>query len=220
MEKVVLKSYTDKNYSQQYKDEITLQINPSNIKLERGIKYRKDLQLGGLGGSSVFDSYQEETFSFETTLDATGILPEYEDVESVQDIIEALEERLYLYNSESHRPPYVMIGWGVIVFKGQLSKMETQFTMFGANGLPLRAKLSLSFCGFVSDAEERKKAGKSSPDMSHLITLGAGESIASVCQRVYGNSLLADEVARINGLSGFRKVKPGTELLFPHLRKG
>ncbi len=112
-----------------------------------------------------------------------------------------------------------MVAWGVIIFKGQLSKMETQYTLFGANGMPMRAKLSLSFCGFLSDEEERKKAGKSSPDMSHLIMLKAGETVALVCGRIYGDPLLVDEVARINGLTGFRNVKAGTELLFPHLKK-
>lgn len=220
MDKVIIRSYTDKNYTEQYKGDICLQINPSELKFEKGIKYRKDMQLGALGGTAVFDSYNEQTFAFETTLDATGVLPEDEDVANVQDLIDELEDHLYLYNSEGHRPPYVMIVWGEVIFRGQLSKMETQFTMFGANGLPLRAKVSLAFCGFMPDAEERKRAGKSSPDMSHIVVLQAGETIASVCQRIYGDSLLVDEVAKLNGLSGFRKVVAGTELLFPHLKKG
>lgn len=220
MDKVIIRSYTDKNYTEQYKGDICLQINPSELKFEKGIKYRKDMQLGALGGTAVFDSYNEQTFAFETALDATGVLPEDEDVANVQDLIDELEDHLYLYNSEGHRPPYVMIVWGEVIFRGQLSKMETQFTMFGANGLPLRAKVSLAFFGFMPDAEERKRAGKSSPDMSHIVVLQAGETIASVCQRIYGDSLLVDEVAKLNGLSGFRKVAAGTELLFPHLKKG
>lgn len=219
MDKVVIRSYSDKNFSEQYKGEIALQINPSELKFGKGIRYRKDMQLGALGGSSVFDRYQEQTFAFETVLDATGVLPQDEDVENIQDLISELEDRLYLYNSEGHRPPYVMVVWGEVIFKGQLSKMETQFTMFGADGLPLRAKVALSFSGFMADGEERKRAGKSSPDMSHLVVLQAGETVASVCRRIYGDSLLVDEVARLNGLSGFRKVAAGTELLFPHLRK-
>ena len=220
MDNVVIKSYTDKNFTQSYKEEIKLQVNPSEIKLEKGIRYIKDMQLGALGSSAVFDRYSEQVFSFETILDATGTLPKAEDIKSVEQWVDVLEDRLYLYNGEGHRPPYVMIIWGKMVFKGQLSDMEVQYTMFGADGSPLRAKVSLSFCGFSSDAEERKKAGKSSPDMSHLLTLKAGESVASVCQRIYGDSLLVDEVARLNGLNGFRKVEAGTELLFPHLRKG
>lgn len=220
MDKVIIRSYTDKNYTDQYKGDICLQINPSELKFEKGIKYRKDMQLGALGGTAVFDSYNEQTFAFETTLDATGVLPQDEDVANVQDLIDELEDHLYLYNSEGHRPPYVMIVWGEVIFRGQLSRMETQFTMFGADGLPLRAKVSLAFCGFMSDAEERKRAGKSSPDMSHIVVLQAGETIASVCQRIYGDSVLVDEVAKLNGLSSFRKVAAGTELLFPHLKKG
>ena len=86
MDKVIILSYTDKNYSEQYKDKIELQINPAEVKFEKGINYRKDMQLGGLGGASVFDRYKEQSFSFETVLDATGVLPQDEDVENVQDL--------------------------------------------------------------------------------------------------------------------------------------
>ena len=34
-----------------------------------------------------------------------------------------------------------------------------------------------------------------------------------------GFEAVADEVARINGLDGFRNINPGTVLLFPHLMK-
>ncbi|MDR0982056.1 MAG: hypothetical protein LBM07_02275 [Culturomica sp.] len=219
MEKLVLKSFTDKNYSREYKSPITLQINPSEIRFEKSIKYDRDRQMGALGGASVFENYGEQTCSFNILLDATGVLSEDEDTRSVQDIVDKLEAALYGYNSEAHRPPYVMVVWGVMIFKGQLSKMETNYTMFSSTGEPMRAKLSFTFCGFTSDEEERKKAGKSSPDMSHLITIRAGETLASVCNRIYGDSLLVDEVATINGLNGFRNIKAGTTLIFPHLKK-
>lgn len=220
MDKVTIKSYTDKNYSQKYGEDIVLQVNPSELKFEKGIKYRKDIQLGALGGSSVFDSYNEEQLSFDVTLDATGVLAPEEDVKSIPDFIALLEDQLYFYNSEGHRPPYVLLIWGMLVFRGQLSKMDMQYVMFGAGGMPLRVKVSFVFSGYTSDEEERKRAGKSSPDMSHLVVLQAGETIASVCRRIYGDSLLVDEIARINGLCGFRKVEPGTELLFPNLKRG
>ena len=54
MDHVVIKSYTDKNFTQQYKEEIILQVNPSEIQLEKSIGYMKDMQLGVLGGSSVY----------------------------------------------------------------------------------------------------------------------------------------------------------------------
>lgn len=97
--------------------------------------------------------------------------------------------------------------------------MEVTYTLFTPEGVPLRAMVKMSFVEFVSAEKAEKLANNHSPDMSHLVTLKAGDSVARLCQKIYGDSCLADEVAGVNGLCGFRHVKPGTTLLFPHLRK-
>ncbi len=54
--------------------------------------------------------------------------------------------------------------------------------------------------------------------MSHLITVKSGDTLPLLCHKVYGTSVHYAEVARANGLSNFRDLAPGTQLLFPPLR--
>lgn len=217
MENVKITSYADENFSQRC-GEITLQVTPEKIRLKKGIKYQDDKQLGGTAGSDSFDRYDTEHLSFDTYIDCSGIIPDSEDI-TLEEKIAEIEKNLYAYNSEGHRPAFVEIIYGTILFKGQLTDLTTEYTLFQNDGTPLRAKVSLSFASFKKDSEAKKEAGKSSPDMSHIIVLKEGESLAWWCERIYGTSLLVDEVARLNGLNGFRHIKAGTKLLFPHLKK-
>ena len=137
----------------------------------------------------------------------------------VYDKVDDLEKLLYVYNSDGHRPSYVIVCFAAILFKGQLSRMNVDYTLFSEKGIPLRATVSLAFVGFRCSEEERKKFHKQSPDMSRLITVKEGETLPYLCHRIYGDSLLVRQVAKFNNLGGFRNIPAGTELLFPPLKK-
>ena len=53
MEKMILTAYTDDNFSSEYKSALELPINPEKVKLNKGISYAEDKQLGSLNGSNV-----------------------------------------------------------------------------------------------------------------------------------------------------------------------
>jgi nucleoid-associated protein YgaU len=60
-------------------------------------------------------------------------------------------------------------------------------------------------------------ANKTSPDLSHILTVRAGDILPLMCFDVYGSSAYYPQVARVNGLTEFRQLTPGTQLLFPPL---
>jgi nucleoid-associated protein YgaU len=70
----------------------------------------------------------------------------------------------------------------------------------------------------MSKEEEALRANRSSPDMSHLIEVKAGDTLPLLCYRVYRDSSYYLEVARQNKLTDFRDLKPGSKLHFPPLR--
>lgn len=105
------------------------------------------------------------------------------------------------------------------MFKGQVAKMNVDYSLFNGSGDALRAKVGMEFVGNMASDEERKKYPKNSPDMSRLITVKDGDTLAKLCYETYGDSTLVAQVARFNNLNGFRNIPTGTELLFPPLRK-
>ena len=90
--------------------------------------------------------------------------------------------------------------------------------MSAVSGEPLRAKIKLAFSGFMSKEEEALRANRSSPDLSHLIEVKAGDTLPMLCYRVYKDCSYYLEVAKVNDITNFRDIKPGSKLHFPPLR--
>lgn len=89
-------------------------------------------------------------------------------------MVDAIEERLYDYNTEGHRPSFVKVQYGDITFFGQLKTLDTEYTLFDADGIPLRAELKVTLTGYCSRKEEEKHFSKHSPDVSRMVTLNEG----------------------------------------------
>lgn len=219
MEQLKLTAYTDGKFSAKNGNSLSIPMEPENIRFGKEIVYREDRQQGAVGGGNRFEKYRPETLSFDFEIDCTGIVEETQENDKVYDKVDDLEKLLYVYNSDGHRPSYVVVCFAAILFKGQLSRMNVDYTLFSEKGIPLRATVSLAFVGFRCSEEERKKFHKQSPDMSRLITVKEGETLPYLCHKIYGDSLLVRQIAKFNNLGGFRNIPAGTELLFPPLKK-
>lgn len=163
--------------------------------------------------------YRPETLYFECLFDMTNAMEDDDEKIPVHDMVDALEQRLYDYNIEGHRPSFVKVEYGDITFFGQLKTLETEYTLFDPDGIPLRAELKVTLTGYCSQKEEKKHFSKRSPDVSRLITLQEGQTLAALCYEIYGDALLVGQVARFNNLNGYRNIPAGTEILFPMLKK-
>jgi hypothetical protein len=218
MNKLTFTAYTDDKYSSKIGSN-TILIDPDNLKFCKEIVYLEDKQLGTVGWSNKFERYKPESLFMKFTIDCTGIAEGTKDSDNVYDKIHDIEKNLYVYNSDGHRPSYVLVQYVELLFKGQVRKMDVDYNLFSNEGVPLRAIVELTFNGFRCSEEERKKFFKQSPDMSRLITVKDGETLPFLCHKLYGDSLLVYQVARFNDLNSFRNIPAGTELLFPPLKK-
>ena len=142
-----------------------------------------------------------------------------EETKPVHDLVDELEERLYDYNTEAHRPSFVKVEYGDITFFGQLKTLETEYSLFGPDGIPLRAELKVTLTGYCSQQEEKSRFSKRSPDVSRLVTMKEGQTLAALCGEGYCDPLLVGQVARFNNLNGYRNIPAGTEILLPMLKK-
>ena len=219
MGKMSITAYTDGDFHSVKHSALELPVNPAKVKLTKGIRYAEDKQLGSLNGSNVYVRYKPETLYFECLLDTTNAMEDDNETKSVHDVVNALEQRLYDYNTEGHRPSFVKVEYGDITFFGQLKTLETEYTQFDSDGIPLRAELKVTLTGYCSQKEEKSHFSKRSPDVSRLVTLKEGQTLAALCYEIYGDPLLVGEVARLNNLNGYRNIPAGTKILMPMLRK-
>ena len=195
-------------------------INPASLNVGHSICYSESGAIGTINGEPKFTSSPPDTLDFDLIIDGTGVvnlpIPGIGSP-NVKTQIKQLKKIVYDYDGDKHSPNVVKLIWGSLLFLGQMKSMKVDYTLFKMEGDPLRAKVTLSFGGFMTTEEQIKKMGKSSPDMTHYIEFSASDTLPGLCQKIYGNGGWYLEVARVNKLVSIRNIPAGTQLLFPPL---
>ncbi len=217
--KLKIKAFKNNKYSSPSGDEYDLMINPENYKHEHKIEYQGEENYGGTFPGPKFKRYGTENIGFNIILDATGVISNSYNSNGIVDQIKKLKKTVYDFNGDIHEPQYVQLIWGKMIFNGRLTSFKIDYTLFTPSGIPLRAKIDLDFVGYTSCEERKQKENANSPDMSHLIQIKAGDNIQKLCYNIYKDTAYCRQIAYVNGLSSFRKVKQGMRLLFPPIRK-
>lgn len=216
LKKLQISAYKDEEFSSSVGSPFSVMINPSSYKRNYSINYNEEESEGKAAKSLKFKSYSAETVDIEFILDGTGVVDQSD--KSVADRIDDLGKLAYNYNGDIHEPNYVKLKWGTLEFNGRMTKLGIEYTLFKSDGSPLRAKVNISVQSHVSEKKEAKLANNQSPDLTHIITVKEGDSLPLLCSRIYKDSTYYLKVAKINGLTNFRNLKPGSKLHFPPLQ--
>lgn len=224
--KLTITAYSDPNFTTKVTgttNPFTAWINPSSYSYNKQICYNDRQAQGSPGPSPEFNRISGEEVSFELIFDATGVIPvptgqSY--TNGVSDILQQFTTLTATVNGNIHSPNYLIIGWAQLQFNCVLSSVRIDYTLFMPDGTPLRAKVAVTFKSYTSETKLSQTTKNSSPDMTHMVTVIAGDTLPNLCHRIYGDSGYYKGIAKLNGLIGFRDLAPGTRLLFPPLDGG
>jgi hypothetical protein len=220
LKKLSIVSYSDENFASKT-GSYDLLINPDTYTHTYSIHYNDSTGLGMSSALMKFERMGEETVAFKIMFDGTGIVPGTPangTSPSIKKTIDDFRNLIFKYQGQLHEPNYLQLTWGTLAFRCRLKTLNLKYLLFTPEGEPVRAEADVLFSGHTAPAEAAKAANPNSADMSHLVTVKAGDTLPLLCYRIYGTSLPYPQVARINGLNGFRRIEPGTELLFPPIR--
>ena len=198
-------------------------INPEKYTQQASIEFSEKQGQGSPGTTIKYKKTPPSTISFDLVFDATGVVksqqkPYKNKVAKLKKEIKAFTDIVYTYNGHKHKPNYLMVRWGNgLEFRCMLTSMSTEYTLFRADGIPLRAKMAVTFKNYQSPKKIEEEAGDTSPDMTHLVTVVAGDNLPAMSEEIYGERSHYLKVARFNKLDNFRDLKPGTVLRFPPL---
>ena len=132
--------------------------------------------------------------------------------------IETFRKLVYDYNGDIHKSNYLKIMWGSNpAFQCHLTSLSITYKLFRPDGTPIRAEAKASFKNFEDPKMIAAKEDSKSPDMTHLVTVVAGDTLPALCYKIYGQRDQYMKVARFNNLINFRNLKPGTRISFPPL---
>jgi hypothetical protein len=222
LEKMLVIAYQKSNFSSEV-GRFTVYINPESYSHGYKICWNDVQAQGSPGGSPNFNKIPSDTLKFELVFDGTGVIPtKLPGVlpftgDGVAAQVDAFKKLVFSYNGNIHSPNFLKLSWGTLLFKCRLQSLDISYTLFKPDGTPLRARADATFVGYNDEVELALQAKKSSPDLTHVVTVKAGETLPLLCYRIYGSSDLYSQVARVNGLVDFRALSVGSQLVFPPL---
>jgi nucleoid-associated protein YgaU len=115
----------------------------------------------------------------------------------------------------THQPNYLQINWGAFEFRGVLDSVSVNYKLFNGSGLPVRATVTANFVESITKEEEALIQKKTSPDLTHYRIVKEGDTLTLISQMIYGDTSYYMELAKINKLKNFRKLKVGQRIIIP-----
>jgi nucleoid-associated protein YgaU len=195
-------------------------MNPEKYTFKYKIEQAKDQAPGTSTKAPGFTKKLPQELELEFVFDRTGVLEDSPATEKgVGPDIDAFKKVILDYNGNKHKPNYLRITWGTLVFKCLMTEMSIDFKLFKPDGAPIRALAKVKFIEFIEDELRVAKENNKSPDLSHFRIVQEGDTLPLMTFRIYGDSKYYLEVAKINGLPNFRKLTPGQQIWFPPLEK-
>ncbi|SDL82956.1 CIS tube protein [Kriegella aquimaris] len=214
-------AYKDPQFNEKVSDgEFTSLLNPEKYTFKYAIESNNDQAAGTSDLSPKFNKKLPEDLELDFLFDRTGVISQVSSAEEgIIEDIEKFKKVILDYSGEEHKPYYLIISWGTLLFKGSLTEMSIEFKLFKPNGAPLRAVAKAKFKGFVEDDLRVAMENNQSPDLTHVRTVKDGDTLPLMSYRIYGDSKYYLEVARANNIGNFRKLETGTRIFFPPLAK-
>lgn len=194
----------------------TVMLNPETYTQNYAVQYNIEQAPGTPNTTLRFEVSTPQELSFDLVFDGTGVV-NYNRTDLLTEI-ESFKNVVYTYNGDIHSPNYLKLSWGEAMnFPCRLTSLAITYKLFKPDGTPLRAEAKVSFKEYQDPLVIEMEAKRNSPDMSHIITVVAGDTLPALAYKVYGENGHYLKVATFNQLDNFRKLKPGSKIQFPPL---
>jgi hypothetical protein len=230
--KVEIRAFEDKTYTNEI-GKFELPINPEQFSQSFKVEYDFQQNQGSQGNDPKFKFTRPEELKLDFTFDGTGVVP----VKGVKhsfhkNVVKQVEDFLkvvYNMKGNTHKPNFLRLLWGDFSFGSKFSEaksfdcilkdLQINYTLFAPDGKPLRAKLSATFVNYIEQERRVREQGNSSPDLTHLRKVKAGDNLPLMTYRIYGDPSYYLQVAKVNNLINFRRLATNTNLRFPPIEK-
>lgn len=217
LKKMMIEAYRKADYSGSAVETFSVMFNPNTYTQKYEVEYQDRQGQGDTGSPQVFGKIKPQEYTFEFLFDGTGaVLPKID----VQETVERFLTVTGKHDGEIHRPKYLKLAWGSLISKCVLKSGEITYTLFKPDGYPLRAKVKATFAENIEDALRVAEERKSSPDLTHVHEVKAGEHLSLLAHQYYGEASRYLQVARFNNLKNYRRLTIGQKLAFPPIKTG
>lgn len=210
-----------------YGDPLSVMFNPNELAFSKAAQFA-DIAIPGLAMPiSQFVRGDAETLSLELLFDGTS-----EGMgagkEGVTGMVHAFHQFVQI-DGQKHATPLVRVSWGAHFpgnaysnasepeghFDAMVLSVARKFTLFAADGTPLRATVTLALKEYASLSRQIEKINYQSPDHTRTHVVQQGENLPLIAYDAYGDARKWRVIAEHNNLNDIRSIKPGLVLQLP-----
>ncbi|MEM9214361.1 MAG: hypothetical protein AAGD25_08435 [Cyanobacteria bacterium P01_F01_bin.150] len=217
LEKLKIHIYDDVKRMGMPLDTFEAMFNPESYSLNHSMVYDSSKPLCSSGTEQQYTYHVPEDLTLDLYLDSTGVASVGS--RDVQKEVERFLKLTMHMNGKIHQPNFLKIEWGDLIFNCRLQSVEVNYSLFDRSGRPIRAKLHTSFVKELADVKRPPTENKSSPDLTHVRTVKAGDNLPLMSHKIYGDPSYYIQLARANNLNNFRKLKVGKSISLPPTAK-
>lgn len=189
-------------------------FNPEQIGMEEKLVWMEKTSPGQESSEYTYIKTRGRSFSIEILLDGTGVNTNGAKIPVPAQVLLFRTATSRIVGSE-HRPNLLLLQYGTLAINCVLTASTVTYTAFDMFGVPIRAKIKADFAERVAGGLSNILSMLSSPDLTHQVEVKAYDLLPVLTYNVYKDQRYYLQVARINKLKNFRKLKPGTVLTFP-----
>jgi hypothetical protein len=190
---------------------IPVLFNPTQYSFDQGNQFA-DLGIPGLS-SPILQYVRGNT----RTLTMDLFFDTYEQQADVRNYTNKIYGLLGI-KSDTHVPPICTFIWGNFTFTCVLERVGGRFTLFLADGTPVRATLSVTFKEFIEVEMEVRRTPTESADHTKTRSVQRGDTLSSIAAAEYGDSARWRPIAETNRIDNPRVLEPGRLLVIPPVR--
>jgi hypothetical protein len=203
---------------------IPVKFNPEKYSLTKGVQIA-EIDIPGLDSPVLqFVRGQNEKITLELFFDTTGS-------GMVNNPVDVRSQTVQIYallkiNPETHAPPRCKLSWGdggqLFSFGSNLEprciveSVNEEFNLFSPSGVPLRAKLTVTFREYKTIQNQLDEKRKHSSDRTKVRTIQQGETLSFIAGTEYGDPTRWRPIADANNLDNPRLLRAGTQLIIPN----
>ena len=196
---------------------IPVLFNPAEYNISRSVNYAK-LSIPGTDSPIMqFINGGETSLSLTLYFDTQNDYA-HKTSDDVRICMQPILSALWI-DGKLHAPPEAAFSWGSCFFKGVITDAKQSFTMFLPSGIPVRAKLDITFTSNEDTEDARKKSPTESPNRTKARRAEKGAQLWRIADAEYGNPKYWRMIADFNKIYNPRKLPEGRLLQLPPLKE-
>ncbi|MBB5166968.1 peptidase M23 [Mycobacterium sp. AZCC_0083] len=195
---------------------ITFQFNPKEVTISKSAKWERQPAKGAKkSGPPEYKGADPCKMTVEMFFDA-ALKADLSVVDAVEKLFSCCVP-LAKTVPKSPMPPMVVFKWGgVSSFPAVVTQVNAKYTRFASNGIPIRAVCTVNLEEMPSEAaKQNPTSGVLAVDRAH--TMIAGDTLALVAYREYGDSKLWRPLATYNSIDDPMRIANGAQVLLPNV---